>query len=63
LPPSTLPPNSLRANLIKAKQLLADAGWTYRDDALRNAKGEALVLEYLDSGGGERLPVLTIPTS
>ncbi len=54
-PPSTPPPGSLRANLIKAKQLLADAGWTYRDGALRNAKGEAFTAEYLDSGGGERL--------
>ena len=54
-PPSTLPPDSLRANLLKAKQLLADAGWTYRDNALRNAKGEAFVLESLDSGGQERV--------
>ena len=55
LPPSTNPPNSLRANLRKARELLAAAGWTYRDGALRNAKGEAFTLEYLDSGGGERL--------
>ena len=54
LPPSTDPPGSLRANLRKARELLAQAGWTYRDGALRNAKGEAFVLEYLDSGGGER---------
>ena len=54
-PPSTLPPSSLRANLIKAKQLLTEAGWTYRDNALRNAKGEAFVMEYLDSGGQERV--------
>ena len=53
--PSTAPPSSLRANLIKAKQLLTDAGWTYRDGALRNAKGEAFIIEYLDSGGGERV--------
>src|SRR5690348_834845 len=39
LPPSTSPPDSLRANLLKAKHLLADAGWTYRDGALRNEKG------------------------
>ncbi|MCD6041608.1 MAG: ABC-type oligopeptide transport system, periplasmic component, partial [Burkholderiales bacterium] len=55
LPPSTLPPSSLRANLLKARELLAAAGWTYRDYALRNAKGEPFTLEYLDSGGGERL--------
>jgi microcin C transport system substrate-binding protein len=53
-PPSTLPPASLRDNLRKAKTLLAEAGWTYRDGALRNAKGEAFTFEYLDSGGGER---------
>jgi microcin C transport system substrate-binding protein len=53
-PPSTDPPNSLRDNLRKARELLAAAGWTYRDGALRNAKGDAFTLEYLDSGGGER---------
>ncbi len=55
LPPSTSPPRSLRDNLRKARDLLAAAGWTYRDAALRNAKGEAFTVEYLDSGGGERL--------
>jgi microcin C transport system substrate-binding protein len=56
LPPSTNPPNSLRKNLLKARDLLAAAGWTYRDGALRNAKGEPFVLEYLDSGDtGQRL--------
>ena len=54
-PPSTDPPNSLRGNLQKARELLAAAGWTYRDGALRNAKGEAFTLEYMDSGGGERV--------
>jgi len=55
LPPSTNAPGSLRQNLLKARELLAAAGWTYRDGALRNAKGEPFTLEYLDSGGGERL--------
>jgi microcin C transport system substrate-binding protein len=55
LPPTTNPPGSLRANLRKAKDLLAAAGWSYRDGALRNAKGEPFSVEYLDSGGGERL--------
>ena len=50
-----IPPGSLRHNLRKARDLLAEAGWTYRDGALRNAKGEPFTLEYLDSGGGERL--------
>ncbi|MBI3375141.1 MAG: ABC transporter substrate-binding protein [Betaproteobacteria bacterium] len=54
-PHSTTPPGSLRHNLRRARELLAAAGWTYRDGALRNAKGEAFALEYLDSGGGERL--------
>ena len=56
LPPSTEPPGSLRANLLKAKALLEEAGWTYRDGALRNAKGEPFSVEYLDGGsGGERI--------
>jgi microcin C transport system substrate-binding protein len=55
LPPNTNPPASLRDNLRKARELLAAAGWTYRDGALRNARGEPFVLEYLDSGGGERV--------
>ena len=42
-------PNGLRDNLRRAQALLADAGWTYRDGALRNAQGQAFELEYLDS--------------
>jgi microcin C transport system substrate-binding protein len=41
--------HSLRDNLRRAQALLAEAGWTYRDGALRNAKGEPYVIEYLDS--------------
>jgi len=48
-PPTTNPPNSLRGNLRKARELLAQAGWTYRDGALRNAKGEPFTVEYLSS--------------
>jgi len=44
--------HSLRDNLRRARQLLADAGWTYRDGALRNAQGQPMVLEYLDSKEG-----------
>jgi len=55
VPPKTSPPDSLRGNLRKARALLQAAGWTYREGALRNAKGEVFTLEYLDSGGGERL--------
>lgn len=47
--PRTDGDNSLRANLRQAQALLKDAGWSYRDGALRNAKGEPLRLEYLDS--------------
>jgi len=54
LPPSTNAPGSLRDNLRKARDLLAAAGWTYRDGALRNAKGEPFTIEYTDSGGMER---------
>lgn len=55
LPPTTAAPNNLRANLRQARDLLAAAGWTYRDGALRNAKGEPFTLEYLDGGGGDRI--------
>jgi len=49
LPPTTTPPDSQRGNLRKARELLSQAGWTYRDGALRNAKGEPLTVEYLSS--------------
>lgn len=48
-PPRTDGQNSLRGNLRKARELLRQAGWEVRDGTLRNAKGEPLVLEYLDS--------------
>ena len=43
---------SLRENLRQARELLREAGWTYRDGALRNAQGQAMVLTYLDSREG-----------
>ncbi|MFM0071811.1 extracellular solute-binding protein [Paraburkholderia sediminicola] len=49
--PDTDPPGSLRANLLQARALLQQAGWTYRDDALRNAKGEPFQFEILDDSG------------
>ena len=49
LPPRTDGANSLRANLRRAQALLKEAGWTWRDGALRNAQGEAFTLELLDS--------------
>ena len=48
LPPNTDAPGSLRANLLKARALFKEAGWEYRDGALRNAKGEAFSFEILD---------------
>ena len=45
---STTPPNSLRGNLLKARDLLAQAGWHYKDGALRNAKGEIFEFEMLE---------------
>jgi microcin C transport system substrate-binding protein len=46
-PPSTLAPNTLRQNLRQARALLEEAGWVYRDGALRNAKGEPFEFEIL----------------
>lgn len=51
IPPSTAPPASLRANLREARSLLAQAGWTYRDGALRNADGEPYTFEILEDQG------------
>ena len=48
LSPGTQPPGSLRQNLRQAQALLKEAGWTYRDGALRNAKGEAFTMEFLN---------------
>ncbi|WP_138515470.1 extracellular solute-binding protein [Rhodoferax bucti] len=48
-PPRTDGEDSLRNNLRRAQALLKEAGWTYRDGALRNAQGQAFELEYLDS--------------
>ncbi len=45
---STAPPESLRGNLRKAQALLKDAGWEYNDGALRNPKGEAFTMEFLN---------------
>ena len=46
--PTTTPPGSLRENLRQAQALLREAGWTYRDGALRNSKGEAFTIEFLN---------------
>jgi microcin C transport system substrate-binding protein len=51
-PPRTDGDHSLRDNLRSAKALLNAAGWAVKDGVLRNAQGEALVLEYMDSNEG-----------
>lgn len=56
-PASTAPPASLRDNLRQARELLAQAGWTYRNGALRNAKGEPFVFEMLDNNVLTRVDV------
>ncbi|KWE57633.1 extracellular solute-binding protein [Burkholderia sp. MSMB2157WGS] len=50
--PSTLPPGSLRANLKQARDLLAQAGWHYRDGALRDASGTPMTIEIIDDQPG-----------
>lgn len=55
VPPRTDGDSSLRANLRKAQGLLAAAGWTVQGGVLRNSQGQAMVLEYMDSGdAGQR---------
>ena len=43
--------HTLRDHLRQARDLLQAAGWTYRDGALRNDKGQAFSVEFLDSSG------------
>ena len=43
--------HTLRNHLRQARDLLQDAGWTYREGALRNAQGLPLTVEFLDSSG------------
>ena len=46
-PATTLPPDSLRNNLIQARDLLAEAGWTIQDGVLKNQLGEVFKLDIL----------------
>jgi microcin C transport system substrate-binding protein len=48
-PPRTDGELGLRGNLRRAQALLREAGWSVQGGELRNAKGEPMVLEYLDS--------------
>ena len=50
-------PEELRANLLKARSLLEQAGWKLAPDGkLRNAQGEAFEIEYLSPSEGARMP-------
>jgi peptide/nickel transport system substrate-binding protein/microcin C transport system substrate-binding protein len=50
-------PARLRANLLKARALLEQAGWKLASDGkLRNAQGEAFLVEYLSANEGSRMP-------
>jgi microcin C transport system substrate-binding protein len=46
-PATTIAPDSLRNNLIQARDLLAEAGWNIQDGVLKNAKGEVFKLDIL----------------
>jgi microcin C transport system substrate-binding protein len=48
-PPRTDGDRSLRENLKRAQALLREAGWSVQDGRLRNAAGQPMVIEYLDS--------------
>ena len=51
-PPNTdAGPDAVRANLLKARELLEEAGWKLAaDGVLRNAKGEPFEFEYMITG-------------
>jgi len=49
---TTVAPHTLRENLKEARDLLAQAGWQYRDGALRNAKGEPFTIDIIDDEPG-----------
>ncbi|MEN8258300.1 MAG: extracellular solute-binding protein [Thermodesulfobacteriota bacterium] len=46
-PVSTAQKGNLRNNLRKAKALLKQAGWSYKDGVLRNDKGEPFIFEIM----------------
>nr|WKF59132.1 putative ABC transporter-binding protein [Paraburkholderia busanensis] len=50
--PGTIAPDSLRANLRAARDLLTQAGWHYRDGALRDANGTPMTIEIMDDQPG-----------
>ena len=52
-------PTGLRRDLVQAQALLRDAGWTYRDGALRNAAGQPFAME-IDIPDRSSEPVLAV---
>lgn len=46
-PATTIAPDTLRKNLIQARDLLVEAGWTIQDGVLKNNKGEIFELDIL----------------
>lgn len=46
-PPTTNGETALRDNLKKARDLLAEAGWTVQDGVLKNTKGDVFVVDVL----------------
>lgn len=51
-PISTVAPHSLRDNLKEARDLLGQAGWHYKDGAMRNANGQPLTFEIINEEPG-----------
>jgi microcin C transport system substrate-binding protein len=58
VPPTTgMEPKRLRANLLKARELFAQAGWKLGEGGLlRNAKGDPFEFEVLSPGEGRTMP-------
>ena len=51
-PATTIAPSGLRKNLVQARDLLKEAGWTIQDGVLKNQQGEKFVLDILLVQGG-----------
>lgn len=47
LPSTTVSPNTIRKNLIEARDLLIDAGWSIQDGVLKNQQGDVFELNFL----------------
>ena len=51
-PATTIAPRSLRKNLVQARDLLQEAGWTIQDGVLKNQQGESFIVDILLVQGG-----------